>query len=178
MIDPNEAVCKISNSYIVWKYSISSKSLLYHLRKLRRGRSTHPQTRKVNGDILQKKSQEHNWAMAVRKVHAPNPWSINSYAISKVLFKCNCLELCVLDIISITSKGKAWLLADQLEKPEDFINYRPTSHGGLGLHHIKFKAQAMLIHSFLETAVKPQISPQPLPHILVQIPCPATQRPP
>ena len=47
-------------------------------------------------------------------------------------------------------------MADQLEKPEDMICYRPTSYGGLGLHHVKYKALAMLICSFLETSVNPK----------------------
>ena len=36
------------------------------------------------------------------------------------------------------------------------VIYRPTSLGGLGLHHVKVKAQAMLIRSFLETAANPK----------------------
>ena len=84
------------------------------------------------------------------------PWSVNSFAISKIWFKCNCLDIRALDANSVTSKVKAWLFADQLEKPEEMICYRPTSYGGLGLHHVKYKALAMLIHSFLETAANPK----------------------
>ena len=49
-----------------------------------------------------------------------------------------------------------WLYADQFEKPEELILYRPSNHGGLGMHHVKFKALAILIRSFLETAVNPK----------------------
>ena len=45
---------------------------------------------------------------------------------------------------------------DQFEKPEDIVVYRPASCGGLGLDHVKFKAQARLIKSFLETASNPK----------------------
>ena len=36
----------------------------------------------------------------------------------------------------ITSKVKAWLYADQLEKPQEMIMYRPPKVGGLGVHHV------------------------------------------
>ena len=51
---------------------------------------------------------------------------------------------------------KSWLYADQLEKPEEMILFRPSTHGGLGLHNVKYKAQAMLIRSFMETSVNPK----------------------
>ena len=86
------------------------------------------------------------------------PWSINSYALSKCWYKCNCLDLRAMDINTINSKVKAWLYADQLEKPELIVLYRPTSMGGLALHHVEFKAKAMLLRSFLETAVNPKFN--------------------
>ena len=121
-------------------------------------RATHTQTRKVNGDILQTrvKNTIGPWQSGRFMPLTQRPWSINSFAISKVMFKCNCVDLRVMDTTNITSKIKAWLLADQLEKPETMISYRPTSHGGLGLHHVKYKAIAMLIRSFLETAINPK----------------------
>ena len=36
------------------------------------------------------------------------------------------------------------------------IIYRPTSQGGLGLHNVQYKSQAMLIRGFLETAINPK----------------------
>ena len=86
------------------------------------------------------------------------PWSINSYALSKCWYKCNCLDLRAMDINTINSKVKAWLYADQLEKPELIVLYRPVSFGGLGLHHVELKAKAMLIRSFLETAANPKFN--------------------
>ena len=85
-----------------------------------------------------------------------SPWSINSYALSKVWYKCNCIDLRVADISSITSKVKTWLYSDQFDKPEELILYRPHTQGGLGMHNVKFKAQAMLTRSFLETAINPK----------------------
>ena len=121
-------------------------------------KATHTKTRKVNGDALQTrvKNTIGPWHSEKFMPLTQRPWSVNSFAVSKILYKCNCLDLRVVDTTNITSKVKAWLLADQLEKPEDMINYRPTSHGGLGLHHVKYKALAMHVHSFLETSVNPK----------------------
>ena len=120
-------------------------------------KATHTQTRKVNGDILQLRVQNTvgPWRTGKFMPLTQRPWSLNSYALPKVWYKCNCIDLRVSDINSITSKVKSWLYADQLEKPEELVVYRPSSHGGLGLHHVKYKALAMLIRSFLETAANP-----------------------
>ena len=37
-------------------------------------------------------------------------------------------------------------------KPEELILYRPSTHGGLGMQNVKYKALAGLIRSFLEIA--------------------------
>ena len=60
------------------------------------------------------------------------PWTINSYTLSKVWFKCSSVDLRIQDSSSISSKIKTWLYADQLERPEDMINYQPVHLGGLG----------------------------------------------
>ena len=83
------------------------------------------------------------------------PWSINSYALTKVWFRCHTVDLRVSDISSVTSKVKSWLFQDQLEKPEEMILFRPISNGGLGLHNVKFRALASMIRTFLETASNP-----------------------
>ena len=121
-------------------------------------KATHTQTRKVNGDALQSRVQNTvgPWRSGRFMPLTQRPWSINSYALSKVWYKCNSVDLRVADISSITSKVKSWLYADQFEKPEELILYRPSTHGGLGMHHVKFKALAILIRSFLETAVNPK----------------------
>ena len=121
-------------------------------------KATPTQTRKANGDILQArvKNTIGPWQSGKFMPLTQRPWSINSYATSKVWYKCSCLDLRAMDISSITSNVKAWLYADQLEKPEEMILYRPTSQGGLGLHNVQYKSQAMLIRSFLETAINPK----------------------
>ena len=83
------------------------------------------------------------------------PWSLNSYALTKVWYRSHTVDLRVTDITSITSKVKSWLYQDQLEKPEEMILYRPILMGGLGLHHVKIKAMSSLIRTFMETAVHP-----------------------
>ena len=39
-----------------------------------------------------------------------------------------------------------------LEKPEEWILYRPESEGGLGLEHVGLKAQACKIKNFIQMA--------------------------
>ena len=93
-------------------------------------KATITQTRKVNGDILQEriKNTIGPWQAGRFMPLTQRPWSINSYALSKVWYKCNSIDLRIMDINSITSKVKSWLYADQLEKPEEIVLYRP----GLG----------------------------------------------
>ena len=120
-------------------------------------KATATQTRKANGDILQSriKNTIGPWQAGKFMTLTQRPWSLNNYALSKLWYKCNCIDMRAMDISFITSKVKAWLYADQLEKPEEIVLYRPASYGGLGLHHVQLKAQAMLIRSFLETATNP-----------------------
>ena len=84
---------------------------------------------------------------------------MNSYCLPKMWFKTNCVELRQLDINKIHSNVKSWIYGDQFLKPEEKILFRPPSYGGLGVHHVKFKAQAALTRSFLETACHPQFLP-------------------
>ena len=80
------------------------------------------------------------------------PWSINSYCLSKVWFRCFSVDLRKLDITAINSKVKSWLYSYQYIKPEEMVLFRPVNQGGLGLHNVEIKSQACLIKSFLETA--------------------------
>ena len=92
------------------------------------------------------------------------PHSINSYALSKVWFKANCIDLRLTDIKAIkaiNTKVKTWLYTDQFEKPEELVLHRPVSHGGLNMHHVKNKAQATLIRAFMETASNPSFIRSP-----------------
>ena len=81
---------------------------------------------------------------------------MNSYVFSKVWFRCSSVDLRVTDISAINSSVKSWLYADILEKPSEAVMCRPTLYGGLGVHSVKFKAQAALIRTFMETAANPK----------------------
>ena len=83
------------------------------------------------------------------------PYSANTYALSKVWFKCSALNLRVQDINFINSQVKSWLYQDCFEKPSELVLYRQAEHGGLGLFNVKIRALALLIRAFLETAIHP-----------------------
>ena len=82
--------------------------------------------------------------------------SINTYCLSKVWFKCPSVNLRACDFLKFSASIKSWLFQDQLEKPEDFVLYRPRNRGGLGLLHAECKSQALMIRSFMETAANPK----------------------
>ena len=83
------------------------------------------------------------------------PYSANTFALSKVWFKCNSINLRLCDITTINSQVKSWLYQDCFEKPSEITLYRDNQDGGLGLHHVRLRAQALLIRSFMETAANP-----------------------
>ena len=120
-------------------------------------KSTWVQTRKANGDILQTKVSNiiNAWKSGKFMDLICRPWSVNTYALSKVWFKCHTVDLRVLDISSISSMVKSWIFQDQLEKPQEMILHRPIYMGGIGLHNVKYKALASMIKTFLETAAHP-----------------------
>ena len=121
-------------------------------------RATWVQTRKANGDILQKRISNtiNPWKAGKFMPLTMRPWSINSFALSKIWFRCHSVDLRVADITAITSNVKSWLYCDMFEKPSETVMIRPTSYGGLGVLSPKYKALASLIRSFLETAANPQ----------------------
>ena len=83
------------------------------------------------------------------------PYSANTYAVSKVWFKCSSINVRVQDINTINSQVKSWLYQDCFEKPSELVLYRQAEDGGLGLLHVKVRALALLIRSFLETTANP-----------------------
>ena len=83
-------------------------------------------------------------------------WSLNMYCFSKIWFKTHSVDLRETDCKQITSLAKSWMYADMLSKPEENILHRPFASG---LHHVKMKAVAGLIRSFLETACMPRFRP-------------------
>ena len=77
------------------------------------------QTRKVNGDSIVKKvtTLTNSWKGGKFMPLSLRPWSINSFLLSKVWFKCGTVDLKVGDITAITSAFKSWLYSDLWEKP-------------------------------------------------------------
>ena len=123
-------------------------------------KATWSQTRKVNGDIIQAKVNTiiNSWRSGKFMDITSRPWSVNTYTLTKIWFKCHTVDLRVSDISTVTSKVKSWLFQDQLEKPQEFILYRPILRGGLGLHDVRTKALATLIKTFMETAANPSFT--------------------
>jgi hypothetical protein len=121
-------------------------------------RATWTQTRKANGDSIQKRvsSKTNLWKGGKFMPLNMRCWSINTYCLSKVWFKSHSIDLRVQDITSINRAIKSWLYADMFFKPQEMILYRPPTLGGLGMQNVKYKAMAGLIRSFLETAVNPK----------------------
>ena len=120
-------------------------------------RATWTQTRKANCDILQDKVDKtvRQWKSGKFMPLTMRAWSMNSYCLPKIWFRSHCVDLRQLDISKIHSHVKSWMYGDQFLKPEERVLFRPPSHGGLGVHHAKLKAQASLTRSFLETACHP-----------------------
>ena len=84
------------------------------------------------------------------------PHSINTYAISKLMYRCNTIDLRIGDIKAFNKIAKSFLYADLLEKPDELTLYRPIESGGLGLINIQIRAKSSLISTFLETAINPK----------------------
>ena len=118
------------------------------------------QTRKVNGDTCQSKMLRiiNAWKSGKFMNLTDRPWSLNSFAMSKLWFKCHTIDLRIEDITNLTSRAKSWLFQDILEKPVEMVLYRPIERGGLGLHNIQIKSKASL-RTFLETSVNPSYTP-------------------
>ena len=120
-------------------------------------RATYIQTRKANGEQLQSKVKNTvgPWKAGRFMPLILRPYTANTYALSKVWFKCSSLNLRAQDITTINSQVKSWLYQDCLEKPSELVLYRKTENGGLGLFNVKIRALALLIRTFLETSANP-----------------------
>jgi hypothetical protein len=53
---------------------------------------------------------------------------------------------------------QSWIYQDLLLKPSELFLFRSKEDGGLGLHNVKVRALALLIKTFLETAINPQFT--------------------
>ena len=80
------------------------------------------------------------------------PFSVNTYAMSKVWYRTSCVNLRESDFLAINSSIKKWIYADLLFKPEEIVLFRKVKEGGLGLVSCKFKSLSFRIKTFLELA--------------------------
>ena len=114
-------------------------------------------SRKKNGDALRDKMRNitGSWRTGKFLPLSLRPFSANSYALSKVWFRCSTVNLREGDISQINSSIKKWLYSDLLFKPEELLLFRHASQGGLGLISVKLKAQAHFLRTFLDLAANP-----------------------
>ena len=125
--------------------------------------STWTNTRRINGQTLQKKigTLIGSWRAGKFMPLLLRPLSANIFALSKVWFRCASVNLLEADFSAVNSSLKKWLYADLLLKPDESILFRPVWYGGLGLASIKHKSVAYLIQTFLELAANPNYQHSP-----------------
>ena len=112
-------------------------------------------TRKANGDILQDRAKKTIGPWRTGRFMTLNlrPHSVNTYAISKLMYRCNTIDLRVADINAFNKTIKAFLYADMIESPGELTLHRDIEDGGLGMIHIQTRARAALMTTFLQTAI-------------------------
>ena len=76
------------------------------------------------------------------------PHSVNCYAYSKPLYRCNIVDPRSEDLQAFTSAVKSFVYLSLLCKPNENVLYRETEDGGLGLLHIRYRARATLLSWF------------------------------
>ena len=88
-------------------------------------KATYTQTKKTNCDELLERFSSilGSWKGGKFMPLTQRPWSINTYALPKIWFRCHSLDLRAGDFARITSCIKSWLYADLLEKPEELVMY-------------------------------------------------------
>ena len=82
--------------------------------------SDYTSTRRENGEIMKKRVRDQigTWKSGKFLPLTSRPWSLNSYCLSKLWYKTNCLDLRVGDCNAITSSVKGWMYQDKLIKPQ------------------------------------------------------------
>ena len=143
--------------------------------------STWTKTRMKNGETLQVKLSKllGSWRTGKFMPLVLRPMSANTFALSKVWFRCASVNLRETDFSAVNSSIKKWLYADLLLKPDEKTLFRPVWYGGLGLASMKHKSMAYLIRTFLELAANPQFIQSPFLSTLYRVhilqedaPCP------
>ena len=94
--------------------------------------------------------------------------SVNTFAFSKLLYRCNTIDLHIQDLDIFKSCAKSFIYADLLPKPCELTLYRPIEEGGLGLINFKCRAKA---------ALRPQVYPNPVPQRPISALCPGGTNP-
>jgi len=114
-------------------------------------------TRRKNGEIVKQNVQKicGSWRAGKFLPITQRPFSINTYALSKVWFRVGSVNLRESDLNSINSSIKKWLYSDLFFKPEEMVLFRQVKHGGLALTSCRHKSLAFLIKTFLDLAANP-----------------------
>ena len=120
-------------------------------------KATYTLTRRVNGVALKDRIQKVIGPWGGGRFMSLNmqPHSVNNYAFSKLLYKCNPIHPRVEDENFFSMTAKSFIYADLLEKPNKHVLHREIKDGGLGLICISSRAKAALITTFLLTAINP-----------------------
>ena len=120
-------------------------------------KATFGATRRANGEILKERIKQviNPWRGGRFICLNLRPHSVNCYAYSKLLYRCNIVDLRSEDLQAFTSAAKSFVYLGLLDKPTETVLYRETKDGGLGLLHIRYRAKAALLSTFLQTAINP-----------------------
>ena len=114
--DPRAGKCKflalgrwrglLEQEDIPLKYMVLSDSLDMVGIELR---ATWSKTRQANGEIMQDRvsSTINAWKSGKFMELTSRPWSLNSFALSKIWHRCHTMDLRVMDITKISSKVKS-----------------------------------------------------------------------
>ena len=104
------------------------------------------------------KDQVGSWKSGKFLPITSRPWSLNNYCLSNLWYRNGCLDVRLGDSSAIVSSVKSWLYQDMLEKLQEMVTFWQVELGGLGLHCVKTRAMAMLIHMFLSQAICPRFA--------------------
>ena len=94
--------------------------------------------------------------------HSPlicRPYTLNSYVMSKVVYRSGVLNLRAQDTNAIQSAAKQWLSQNLLLKPPEVLVIREEEEGGLGLVHAASRCTANLIRTFVQQGHPESIYP-------------------
>lgn len=94
--------------------------------------------------------------------HSPlicRPYVINTYVMSKVVYRSGVLNIRAKDTDTIQSAAKQWLYQDLLLRPPETLLYREEELGGLGMVHAASRCKANLIRTFVQQGHTDSIYP-------------------